>query len=719
MKYRDLEKSVQTTSRYYTAEKVEEIKEKRKGEKPYDLVSPERMKLRTEQLEAVESVFSTTAKERMLGLNDLVDVNYLVRALNASRAVCRVIIRDQNLRERGSASGFKVSPSLLLTNHHVFETADTAANSLIEFDFELNSEGNPKPTTRFRLSPEQFFINDATLDYALVAINPSPVFGSGKLSDYGFLRMSSKVGKINPGEFATIIQHPSGQPKQIALRENEVLEIGETQLLYQSDTARGSSGSPVFNDSWQVVGLHTSGIPKTNENGQWLLTNGNIATPADDDADIAWIANAGTRASIIVKHVLDHVADSQSKEEFLKASSGNIDRPMDSNALAPAFNLPAPVTPTPLAEPTLQDRPLLLGDVSKPSKVPPEDNQQKTIYIPVTISLSMGEPATKLDSKSSTGPTRSPAAGLVGSVEKMPFHDTNYENRTGYDPDFLGIEVPMPKRINSRSLSKMANGDHIIPYKNFSIINNKRRRMALLTASNVDASREKKRPEPGRRYTRAALGEMGPNDREEWFIDPRIPVEDQLSDQFYSRDRRSFDKGHIVRRDDVNWGDSYEAVKIANGDTFHVTNCSPQVLGFNRSISGGIWGRLENSVLRQARTEKYCVFSGPLMLADDPVFHGINNDEPIEVQIPRAYWKIIVARTPEGHLQTFSFLLAQDLSRVAFEFDVAEEFVPFRISVQELEERTINIVFPRVLKDTDQFATLRTNLEEINADDEL
>ena len=299
----------------------------------------------------------------------------------------------------------------------------------------------------------------------------------------------------------------------------------------------------------------------------------------------------------------------------------------------------------------------------------------------------------------------------------MPFHDTNYETRIGYDPDFLGIEVPMPKRINSRSLSKMANGEHIIPYQNFSIINNKRRRMALLTASNIDASRAKKRPEPGRIYTRAALGEMGPNDREEWFIDPRIPAEDQLSNQFYTSDRRSFDKGHIVRREDVNWGDSYEAVKIANGDTFHVTNCSPQVLGFNRSRSGGIWGRLENSVLRQARTERYCVFSGPLLLADDPVFHGINNDKPIEVQIPRAYWKIIVARTPEGELQTFSFLLTQDLSRVAFEFDVAEEFVPFRISVQELEERTINIVFPRILKDADQFSELDTNLEAISLTD--
>lgn len=712
MKCRDLKEVVQTTRNTYSLEYINEKKQELKEKGHYDLVSEDRQKLRNERLKEVESIFSTSAKERTLGLNDLVDVNYLTRALKASKAVCRVIIRDQNFRERGSASGFKVSPTLLLTNHHVFRNKEAAINSLIEFDFELDNQGNPKNTTRFQLSPERLFINDEALDYALVAINPSPVFGSGQLADYGFLQMSNKIGKINRGEFATIIQHPSGQPKQIALRENEVINIEDNQLLYQSDTAPGSSGSPVFNDSWQVVALHTSGIPRTNENGDWLLRDGSIATPADDDSEIDWIANAGTRASIIVNHILATVSNRQDREEFLHASTGNTHSSTNDRLLA-ASPMVTPVRPNPRQD-TVVDHP-----ANAPIQ---QDGTKKTIYVPVTISLSMGEPGTKPDANTRSTPTPMPATpipsiDLVGSVEKMPFHDTNYETRTGYDPDFLGIEVPMPKRINSRSLSKMANGDHIIPYEHFSIINNKRRKMALLTASNIDASRAKKRPEPGRTYTRAALGEMRRNEREQWFIDPRIPVEDQLSDQFYSSDRQSFDKGHIVRREDVNWGDSYAEVKIANGDTFHVTNCSPQVAGFNRSIPGGIWGRLENSILRQARTEKYCVFSGPLLLADDPVFHGINNDQPIEVQIPRAYWKIIVAQTPEGELQTFSFLLAQDLSRVAFEFDVAEEFIPFRISVQELEERTINIVFPRVLKDSDQFAALSNNLEEVNLSD--
>ena len=342
MKCRDLQDVVQTTRSNYSLEYINEKKQELKDKGQYDLVSEERQQLRNERLKEAESIFSTTAKERTLGLNDLVDVNYLTRALRASKAVCRVIIRDQNFRERGSASGFKVSPTLLLTNHHVFRDAETAANSLIEFDFELDIQGNPKNTTRFQLSPERLFINNEALDYALVAINPAPVFGSGQLSNYGFLQMSNKIGKINRGEFATIIQHPSGQPKQIALRENEVINIENNQLLYQSDTAPGSSGSPVFNDSWQVVALHTSGIPRTNAAGDWLLRDGSVATPADDDSEIDWIANAGTRASIIVNHILATVTNQRDREEFLQASIGISPADTDDHLIL-ANPLPGPV----------------------------------------------------------------------------------------------------------------------------------------------------------------------------------------------------------------------------------------------------------------------------------------------------------------------------------------------------------------------------------------
>jgi hypothetical protein len=46
----------------------------------------------------------------------------------------------------------------------------------------------------------------------------------------------------------SIIQHPSGERKQLALRENQLIDVLEDFLHYRTDTAPGSSGSPVFND---------------------------------------------------------------------------------------------------------------------------------------------------------------------------------------------------------------------------------------------------------------------------------------------------------------------------------------------------------------------------------------------------------------------------------------------------------------------------------------
>ena len=57
----------------------------------------------------------------------------------------------------------------------------------------------------------------------------------------------------------------------------------------------------------------------------------------------------------------------------------------------------------------------------------------------------------------------------------------------------------------------------------------------------------------------------------------------------------------LGQRDDVAWGATYEEMRNANGDSFHLTNCTPQVAGFNRSRNGvDNWGDLENLILRQA-----------------------------------------------------------------------------------------------------------------------
>jgi len=52
----------------------------------------------------------------------------------------------------------------------------------------------------------------------------------------------------------------------------------------------------------------------------------------------------------------------------------------------------------------------------------------------------------------------------------------------------------------------------------------KNRRLALFTASNVDAGARRKKPDPRKKYSRKELGGLGDHDMEKWFTDPRLAV---------------------------------------------------------------------------------------------------------------------------------------------------------------------------------------------------
>ena len=294
----------------------------------------------------------------------------------------------------------------------------------------------------------------------------------------------------------------------------------------------------------------------------------------------------------------------------------------------------------------------------------------------------------------------------VAAVEALvePFHDEEFSQREGYDDRFLGVRVPLPRVLDRKIVSKQDDGAYILPYEHFSVVMHKTRRLALYTASNVDAAPTRKQPEPGRDYTRKGLTGLGDNDQEKWFIDPRIPAIHQLPDRFFTKDRASFDKGHIVRREDVAWGNSFDEVRRANGDTFHVTNCSPQVAKFNRSNLKGLWGQLENLVLDQAETERYSVFAGPVFRSDDRFFLGVDDAGSVRVAIPRQFWKIVVARSAKK-LHTFAFILDQDLSGTeleGLEFAVDKPWRERMIAVKDLDSLIPEITFPKQLMDSDQ-----------------
>ena len=246
------------------------------------------------------------ALERILDKNNLMSINYLERGLRVARSVARIRIRSSQGRTLGFGTGFMVSPRLLMTNNHVLTSRNDALFSHCEFNFQDDLTGRPTPTSVFELDPDLFFETDRGLDFSLVAVKERAREGSGDLRDlrlFGWSRLIEEEGKAILGEFLNIIQHPNGEPKQLALRENEFIDLLDNFLHYKTDTAPGSSGSPVLNDQWEIVGLHHSGVPRKDSSGRILTRDGSLWRQSMGEHKIDWIANEGIRVSRLVKHI--------------------------------------------------------------------------------------------------------------------------------------------------------------------------------------------------------------------------------------------------------------------------------------------------------------------------------------------------------------------------------------------------------------------------------
>ena len=265
-------------------------------------------------------------QEKIIGPNDLVPINFLHRGIAASRAVG--LIRINVPGDEAYATGFLVSHNLLLTNNHVIPDEETAKQCFVQFDFEYDEYGFPKTPHTFAFHPEQFFITSEQLDFTLLAVkenelsagNPGGNPNGPHLSTYSYLPLIGKTGKLEMDSVVSIIQHPGGERKKIALRNNDVKDIFNQFVHYETDTQSGSSGSPVFSDNWEVVALHSAGVPERDEQRHILNINGDRWEPNEGFDKISWIANEGIRVSSIL-HFLHQNASSEQMtmlEEVMK-----------------------------------------------------------------------------------------------------------------------------------------------------------------------------------------------------------------------------------------------------------------------------------------------------------------------------------------------------------------------------------------------------------------
>ncbi|MET3457280.1 MULTISPECIES: DNA/RNA non-specific endonuclease [Pseudomonas] len=233
------------------------------------------------------------------------------------------------------------------------------------------------------------------------------------------------------------------------------------------------------------------------------------------------------------------------------------------------------------------------------------------------------------------------------------------QDRQGYDSGFLGdFIVPWPsvEATLVDDIYPTGTADNRLDYQHFSIMLSRRRRLALVAGVNIDGASS---VEIDRR-------------RDAWAYDGRIPSDAQIGEALYAGNL--LDRGHLVRRQDPNWGPD---AQTANNDTFHFTNCSPQMAAFNQKT----WLELEDYILDNTRRWKAraTIFTGPLFRDDDQTYRG--------VQIPTAFWKVVAFLGDDGKPSASAYMIdqRQELEQLELVFGALKTY---RRSVDQIEALT-------------------------------
>ncbi|HEX8264573.1 MAG TPA: serine protease [Pyrinomonadaceae bacterium] len=155
-------------------------------------------------------------------------------------------------------TGFLISKDLFMTNNHCIKTATEMRSGLVDFDFD--EDGAPQTGYRFK----ELILTSSDLDFSLLRL------AKAVPAERGFFTLLSSKPVEN--QQLIIIQHPGGEPKKVSRADCIVVTPSIdgisrqlTDFSHKCDTKGGSSGSPVVDSDFKVVGLHHLGFDTANQ----------------------------------------------------------------------------------------------------------------------------------------------------------------------------------------------------------------------------------------------------------------------------------------------------------------------------------------------------------------------------------------------------------------------------------------------------------------------
>jgi hypothetical protein len=169
---------------------------------------------------------------------------------------------------------------VFITNAHVIGKAALPwQQARVTFEIESVGAGNPVPhevqEVLFTSEPGKLgHVPDAPgkLDVTVCVLRSLPKGLSG-------LPIAGNIPLPSPRTKAFVVGHPLAGPLQFSLQDSVLLDVCPKERLvhYRTPTDPGSSGSPVFNDRWEVLALHHAGsqaCPRLNGQGEYQANEG-------------------------------------------------------------------------------------------------------------------------------------------------------------------------------------------------------------------------------------------------------------------------------------------------------------------------------------------------------------------------------------------------------------------------------------------------------------
>ena len=197
--------------------------------------------------------------EKILGKVRYVSYKFMLRAIERARSVARI----EHAPGQGFGTGFVVRGGdlppnladelLLLTNAHV--VSEGVHNALRPHEatitFQLLLEEG-KAEEEYAVAKLLWSSPPDALDASLLRLEGMPK----DLVPYPIAR---NLPLTDGEQRVYVVGHPKGGSLSFSIEDNQLLDHEAPRIHYRAPTEGGSSGSPVFNAQWKLIGLHHAG----------------------------------------------------------------------------------------------------------------------------------------------------------------------------------------------------------------------------------------------------------------------------------------------------------------------------------------------------------------------------------------------------------------------------------------------------------------------------